>query len=143
MINSFITNMNIKLCLFLIILNISLSIQDYKTFDLKIPLNKSELEPFFIFEYKLEKKFEGFVPSLINPIFLIGKTDNISNTKYLENLDFELYYPLLPREDHFKVQLFSYELSNEIKLLLAKPIFDPFITKRYFGLSSGLSNYSN
>lgn len=134
---------NVELFLFLFIINIQLSIEQYKTFNLKISLDTSELDPFFIIGYEQDKKCKEWVPSLINPTLFIANSYNESDMEYLEDYDFYLSYPFFLEEDKLYVQLFLYKLFNSYELFLLRPQFSPLIQKCYFGLSCGSSGYAN
>ena len=140
MIDSFKIKLYIELCLFFFITNIPSSIQNYESFTLKIPLNNSELEPFFIDEIKKDEMCSEWVPSLINPILLINYNSNVSNLQYL--YDFQIKSPFL--EDEYKSSLYLYSgFNNKYNVLLGKPKHSDTVPKCYFGLSSGLSQYSS
>ena len=140
MINTFKLRFYIELCLFFSIINISLSIPEYKTFDLKILLNKKELDPFYIVGYENDTICKKWFPSLINPILLV---DTSVKREDLHSLDknFVISSPFSGLDDKIQVQLFSYSLFNEYVLFLARTRTNPLENHCYFGLSSGLSQY--
>ena len=140
MINTFKLRFNIKLCLFFSLISISLSIREYKSFDLKILLDKNELEPFYIVGYENDKLCQNWIPSLINPVLLVDPYKNTSDLDFLDK-DFFIFSPFMDKDDQIKVQFLSYSLFNEYYLYMAQSKAFPLEKECYFGLSSGLSQY--
>ena len=86
---------------------------------------------------------EQWVPSLLLPILLV---DSQRETSQLEETGKEIcmvFNEAISITENFKVIFYFYELFGKYRLFLSKETFTKFVYDCYFGLSSGLGNYSS
>lgn len=127
--------------LFLILLNLSFSIQKYDKYNIRINIDQqSDLEPFFINDETNDSTCQQWIPSLFNPILLVPKIDINGGDVHTE---FEIKNPLYSTA--FSVQLFEEVkfLNEKYKSFCVKTKWAlDYVSKCYLGLSPGLGGYN-
>ena len=140
MINTFKLRFYIELCLFFSIINISLSIPEYKTFDLKILLNKKELDPFYIVGYENDTICKKWFPSLINPILLVDTSVKREDLHSLLPHGITKVQPIVPPSKKARKEAPDRQLSGKKRLKPPESALDQYenptraavrVTRRY------------
>ena len=147
---------NFDLLMILLLNNILLTSQKYEKYDLTIEIkNNTELEPFVIegnLIYRILNENEGgfsnskckqWIPSLINPISVYDRSITIDDLPlFLES--FMLSLPNFPALKPIELILYFYQLFNEENAngILGKVVRSQDFKNCFFGLCSGISNYS-
>ena len=134
------------------ILNILVAEMKYHTYPVSIDIKNNILGKLYINDTTIDKdKIQDlsticlqWVPSLFNPIILVPKRIVIEDMSmdYYRDIKSKIYNPIISREDGFKPNLYTSKLFNKYDLIYAKELVSNIISDCYFGLSSGLSNYS-
>lgn len=143
MMNASISKRHIYIFLIYLIINISLSLQKYKKYQIEIAKNQNELSNLYITDdsfNQYEDPCTKWIPSLFNPILLIPKI-NLKGEKEVIKL-FTLDNPIFYGLKELSLGLFKNSEFLEYKLYSAKEIYPGTVKECYFGISSGLCNYN-
>lgn len=124
------------------IINIILTKQEYDLYGMEIKIGQDNLE---IMNINNDNKTEendcqNWIPSLLNPILLVHSEISTSSANNL-GIDFNIIVPAFST-DEIKVHLYYSKIFDKYNAYLARAKFNPLVNQCYFGLSSGLSNYT-
>jgi len=132
--------------LFMVLLNIMFTKENYQEFTLTIPTGLDTLSELYFSDTITKediKKCDGWVPSLFNPILLVP-TNIIISEKEEDILGiFRIISPVININEEIDISLFRYKLFTGYDLFFAKVLFnDDIIHKCYFGLCPGIVDYN-
>ena len=120
-------------------LNILFTKETYKNYNINIKIEES-LGNLYIIN-KNDTLCEKWIPSLFSPVLLIDSKKEIQG-KEQERPECRVWNPIISTKKDFKVIFYNYKLFGEYSLLLSKETFGNNVKDCYFGLSSGIGNYS-
>ena len=133
--------MQINLFLIYLILNITLTSQEYVEYTMKLDITENELNILNIENNKENDPCKNWIPSLFNPILLINKNIDISENQKLD-YNSQTIIPIFSTEEIF-YYLYSFNFLDKYKdIILAKERYYNHFFYCYFGLLHGIGNYS-
>ena len=83
---------------------------------------------------------EKWIPSLFFPVLLVDSDKNLGDP--IERPECRVVNPVITAPKYFRVLFYYYKFFGEYNVLLSKEAFSSYVKDCYFGLSSGIVNYS-
>lgn len=140
MINVLKSRISANYFLFWILLNLIFTKQDYQKLYLSTSIGNEELNELYFDDISQDKKCEGWVPALFNPILIVGGNVDLRPLVYYD--EDRMSFPIFSIYEQTQITFYHFSFFDKYELDLGKLTFVKKITKCYFGLSMGNANYS-